>query len=82
MKNDLLVDKVVEKPEYVSDYRRMISDRAKASEMVLQNRERYEAMWKASLSLNDFAGQIEKKGGDYILTFDMAAPESMVIELK
>ena len=81
-KNGLLVDKVVEKPEYVSDYRRMISDRAEASEMVLQNRERYEAMWKASLSLDDFAGQIDKKGGDYILTFDMAAPESMVIVLR
>jgi hypothetical protein len=81
-KSGLLVDKVVDKPEYVSDYRRMITNRAKAGEMVLQNRERYEAMWKASLSLNDFAGEIKKKGDDYILTFDMAAPESMVIELK
>lgn len=25
--------------------------------------------------------ELAKKGGDYILTFDMAAPESMVIEL-
>ena len=50
--------------------------------MVLQNSESYEAMWKASLSLNEFAGQVEEKGGDYILIFDMAAPESMVIVLR
>jgi hypothetical protein len=81
-KNGLLVDKVVEKPEYVSDYRRMITDGLKANEMVIQNRESYETMWKASLSLNDFGGQIEKKRDDYILTFDMAAPESMVIVLR
>ncbi len=81
-KNGLLVDKVMKKPEYISDYHRMITDEAKANKMVLQNRDRYEAMWKASLSLNDFAGQIEERGEDYILTFDMAAPESMVIVLR
>jgi hypothetical protein len=81
-KNGLLVDKVLEKPEYISDYRRMGTNKAKANEMVLQNQERYEAMWKASLSLNDFAGQIEEKGDDYVLTIDMAAPESMVIVLR
>lgn len=82
--NGLLIDTVAEKPEYVCGFNRMITaeDEAEASRMVLQNQDRYKAMWKDSLTLHDFEGKIQETEDAYVFTFDMVAPESRVILLK
>lgn len=39
----------------------------------------YDKAYLLATAFNNFAGEVQEEERDYLLTFDMAAPESMVI---
>ena len=80
--NGLLNPLLIEKPEYTTSFKNLGSNQQKAIELLIQNWEKYVAMWKNSLTLNTANGVVSENEVSFTLDFEMTTPESTVILLN
>jgi hypothetical protein len=70
---------ISDRPEYITELRKLTDDSEKAQALVVKNRERYLSMWKSSLTPAPFKGKVKDHGDFYEITLNLTAPESAVI---
>jgi hypothetical protein len=82
-KEGILNPVLKDKPEYIPrNLSHLVNDLSKGRDLVARNWEKYETLWKNSLTLKNFEGSFKKTGGNFQISVELTAPESMVIMLE
>jgi hypothetical protein len=81
-KSGLLIEKVLNKPGFVTRVNSMNNNQKKTEELVNRRWNYYQSLWKSSLTLKDFEGEIEQDKDNFYISLNTIAPETTVLVLE
>jgi hypothetical protein len=81
-KYGLLIEKVLNKPGFVTRVNSMNNNQKKTEELVNRRWNYYQSLWKSSLTLKDFEGEIEQDKDNFYFSLNTIAPETTVLVLE